>query len=76
VGREDHEVAFRGRAAKSLHLADMGRSMLRPYMFVLRFAADFIYFFSEVGAGRRGAGTEGTAIERAPFFPTARTAKK
>jgi hypothetical protein len=73
VGRQNHEVKING-IAKTLDLADMGRSGLRPYVSVLRLSSVVVYFFS--GAGRRGAGTEGTAIERAPFFPTARTAKK
>jgi hypothetical protein len=75
MGREDHEVKINA-IAKTLDLADMGRSGLRPYMSVLRLSPVVVYFFSAAGAGRRGVGTEGTAIERAPFFPTARTAKK
>ena len=45
-------------------------------MTVFRSRARFFYYFVLAGGGGRRSISVGTAIERAPFLPTARTAKK
>ena len=85
MGREDYEIggseetcshrSFE-RRPRFITFADMGRSSAAPLHNRGGILAEVgVYFFSGVGSGRRRAGSDGTAMERAPFLPTERTAK-